>query len=97
MIDPSKTTFGGTSPRAPAPDVSPFLRRQASATSGSVEVCGRDAMVASESPGMTIREHHLVPDANHFTCRLDVSTDRGSRWNEGQIEMTVQRLEHGPA
>lgn len=70
-----------------------FLRRQVNATSGSVVVNGRNVMVASESPGMTIREHYLVPDDDNFTYRLDVSTDGGRSWNEGQIVMTFRRVE----
>lgn len=70
-----------------------FLRRQVNAKSGSVVVSGRNVMVASESPGMTIREHYLVPDDDNFTYRLDVSTDGGRSWSEGQIVMTFRRVE----
>lgn len=70
-----------------------FLRKQVGATYGSVEVTGRDIMVASESPGMTIREHYLVPDDSNWTYRLDTSNDDGKSWNVGQIEMTFRRLE----
>lgn len=70
-----------------------FLRRQVSANAGSVSVSGRNVTVASASPGILIREHYLVPDQDHFTYRLDVSTDEGGSWNEGQIEMTFLRLE----
>ncbi|MEY2855383.1 MAG: hypothetical protein RL030_2515 [Pseudomonadota bacterium] len=70
-----------------------FLRKQVSATSGSVVSNGRHVTVASESPGISIREHYLVPDDDHFTYRLDVSSDGGKRWNEGQIVMTFQRRE----
>ena len=70
-----------------------FLRRQVNATTGAVEVDGRNVTVVSESPGVTIREHYLVPDDQRFTYRLDVSNDEGRSWNTGQIEMTFRRLE----
>ncbi len=70
-----------------------FLRKQVNGVDGSVSVSGRDVTVASESPGVKILEHYLVPDDNHFTYRLDVSNDGGRIWTQGQIEMTFQRLE----
>jgi hypothetical protein len=70
-----------------------FLRKQVNATAGSVEVSGRNVTVASESPGVRIREHYLVPDDSNFTYRLDVSNDGGHTWNTGQIEMTLRRME----
>ena len=70
-----------------------FLRKQVNATAGSVEVSGRNVTVASESPGVTIREHYLVPDDKSFTYRLDVSNDGGRTWNSGQIEMELRRSE----
>ena len=42
---------------------------------------------------MSIREHYLVPDRDHFVYRLDVSTDGGRSWNEGHMEMTFRRVE----
>jgi hypothetical protein len=69
-----------------------FLRRQVNADSGSVKVAGQDVIVESESPGVSVREHYLVPDAEHFTYRLDVSSDGGRSWNESQIEMSFQRV-----
>ena len=70
-----------------------FIRKQVNPVSGSVAVTGQDVVVASESPGMKIREHYLVPDHTHFTYRLDVSRDGGKVWSEGQIEMTFLRQE----
>jgi hypothetical protein len=70
-----------------------FLRRQVNVAAGAVSVKGRDVAVASESPGVKILEHYLVPDDNHFTYRLDVSNDGGRSWVEGQIDMTFERLE----
>lgn len=70
-----------------------FLRKQVGATHGSVEVTGRNVMVASGSPGMTIREHYLVPDDSNWTYRLDTSTDDGKTWNAGHMEMIFRRLE----
>lgn len=70
-----------------------FLRKQVNGTAGAVSVSGRDVAVASDSPGVKILEHYLVPDDNHFTYRLDVSNDGGKSWVEGQIEMTFGRLE----
>lgn len=70
-----------------------FLRKQVNATAGSVEVNGQGVMVASESPGVSVREHYFVPDHNTFTYRLDVSSDGGKSWIQGQIEMTFKRGE----
>jgi hypothetical protein len=70
-----------------------FLRTQVNTGSGSVTVSERNVTVSSESPGMSIREHYLVADQDNFVYHLDVSTDGGRSWNEGQIEMTFRRLE----
>jgi len=70
-----------------------FLRKQVNANSGSVSINGRNVIIGSESPGMTIREHYLVKDDDNFTYRLDVSTDAGVTWTEAQVEMTFRRLE----
>jgi len=70
-----------------------FLRKQVNRGSGSVDVDGRNVTVNSESPGISIREHYLVADHDNFVFRLDVSTDGGRSWNEGQIEMTFRRAE----
>jgi hypothetical protein len=70
-----------------------FLRKQVNAATGSVELSGRNVTVRSESPGVALREHYLVPDNDHLTYRLDVSSDGGRSWNEGQIEMTFRRLQ----
>ena len=69
-----------------------FLRRQVNAAAGAVEVNGRDVMVASGSPGVSIREHYIVADSDNFTYRLDVSND-GGNWHQGQIEMMLHRVE----
>lgn len=70
-----------------------FVRKQVNSNSGSVNVAGPNVTVISESPGVTIRELYLVPDHSNFTYRLDVSSDGGTSWNEGQIEMIFRRLE----
>ncbi|MCC6201638.1 MAG: DUF1579 family protein [Gammaproteobacteria bacterium] len=70
-----------------------FLRRQVNATSGAVIVDGQNVTIASEAPGIRIREHYLVPDHNHFTYRMDLSNDGGTTWTEGQVEMTFVRVE----
>jgi hypothetical protein len=70
-----------------------FLRKQVNGRSGSVTVDGRTVTVASESPEMTIREHYRVVDRDNWVYRMDVSTDGGRKWNEGQVEMTFRRLE----
>jgi hypothetical protein len=69
-----------------------FLRKQVNGGSGAVHVDGRTVTVVSEGP-TAIREHYLVVDQNDFIYRLDLSTDNGRSWNEGQIEMTFRRLE----
>jgi hypothetical protein len=68
-----------------------FLRRQVNTDSGAVHVTGRTVTVASESPGVTIREHYHVADRDTWVYRLDVSSDGGKSWNKGQIEMTFRR------
>jgi hypothetical protein len=70
-----------------------FLRKQVNGGSGSVEVDGRNVTVSSELPGASVREHYLVADHDNFVYRMDVSTDGGRSWNEGQIEMTFRRSE----
>jgi hypothetical protein len=70
-----------------------FLRKQVNPRSGSVTVNGRNVTVSSESPGMSVREHYLVADQDHFAYCLDVSTDGGRSWSEGQIEMSFRRSE----
>jgi len=70
-----------------------FLRKQVNGGAGSVTVDGRNVTVVSESPGTAVREHYLVADHDNFVYRLDVSTDGGRRWNEGQMEMTFRRTE----
>lgn len=68
-----------------------FLRKQVSRGHGAVTVDGRDVTVHSEGPGMKIRENYFVPDDARFTYRMDVSTDGGSSWDEGWVEMTFTR------
>jgi hypothetical protein len=70
-----------------------FLRKQVNTGSGSVTVNGRNVTVSSESPGVSVREHYLVADQDTFAYRLDISTDGGRSWNEGQIEMSFRRAE----
>ena len=70
-----------------------FLRKQVNADAGAVTITGQNVLIVSESPAVKIREHYLVPDQNHFTYRLDVSSDGGKSWNEGQVEMTFRRVE----
>jgi hypothetical protein len=70
-----------------------FVRKQVNGVSGAVTVDGQTVTVSSETPEMSIREHYLVPDRDHFVYRLDVSTDAGRSWNEGHMEMTFRRVE----
>ncbi len=44
-----------------------FLRKQVNGAAGAVSISGRDVAVTSDSPGVKIVEHYLVPDDNHFT------------------------------
>jgi hypothetical protein len=39
----------------------------------------------------SIREHYQVADDDNFVYRLDLSSDGGKSWTEGQIEMTFRR------
>jgi len=68
-----------------------FLRRQVHQGTGSVAVSGRTVTVTSESPGIVVREHYVVPDADNWVYRLDTSNDGGRSWNEGIIEFTFRR------
>ena len=68
-----------------------FLRRQVHHRTGSVAVSGRTVTVTSESPGIVVREHYVVPDADNWVYRLDSSNDSGRSWNEGAIEFTFRR------
>jgi hypothetical protein len=68
-----------------------FLRRQVHHGTGSVAVSGRTVTVTSESPGIVVREHYVVPDADNWVYRLDSSSDGGRSWNDGAIEFTFRR------
>jgi hypothetical protein len=68
-----------------------FLRRQVHHGTGSVAVSGRTVTVTSESPGIVVREHYVVPDDDTWVYRLDSSNDGGRSWNEGAIEFTFRR------
>jgi hypothetical protein len=70
-----------------------FLRKQVNGRSGSVTVDGRTVTVFSESGETTTREHYRVVDPDNWAYRIDLSTDGGRTWNEGQVEMTFRRLE----
>jgi len=70
-----------------------FLRRQVHHGTGSVAVSGRTVTITSESPGIIVREHYVVPDADNWVYRLDSSNDGGQSWNEGAIEFTFRRSE----
>ena len=69
-----------------------FLRKQVHGGSGSVEVDGRVVRVVTEGSTRS-REHYIVVDQDNWTYRMDLSTDGGRSWNEGQVEMTFRRLE----
>ena len=68
-----------------------FLRRQVHHGTGSVAVSGRTVTITSGSPGIIVREHYVVPDADNWVYRLDSSNDGGRSWNEGAIEFTFRR------
>ena len=68
-----------------------FLRKQVSATSGSVTVDGKTVVVISEAPDTWSRETYRVESHDHFTYSIDLSKDGGSSWNVGQIQMNFSR------
>jgi len=68
-----------------------FLRRQVHHGTGSVAVSGRTVTITSGSPGIVVREHYVVSDADNWVYRLDSSNDGGRSWNEGAIEFTFRR------
>lgn len=70
-----------------------FLRKQVNADAGAVTTTGQNVTIASGSQAVKVREHYLVPDQDHFTYRLDISSDGGKSWNEAQVEMTFRRVE----
>lgn len=67
-----------------------FLRKQVNGRSGSVEVDGKDVRVVTEGTTRS-REHYIVVDQDNWIYRMDLSTDGGRSWNEGQVEMTFRR------
>lgn len=70
-----------------------FIRKQVNGEAGAVLIDGHNVTVVSGSPGMSVREHYLVADGDHFVYRLDLSTDGERTWSEGQVVMTFHRLE----
>jgi hypothetical protein len=68
-----------------------FLRRQVHHGTGAVAVSGSTVTVTSESPGVVVREHYVVPDADNWIYRLDSSKDGGRSWDEGSIEFIFRR------
>jgi hypothetical protein len=70
-----------------------FLRRQVSATSGSVVVDGGSVVVISESPHTWSRETYRVESHDHFTYSLDISPDAGHTWNVEQTKIRFSRKE----
>lgn len=70
-----------------------FLRKQVSATSGSVTVDGATVVIIAEGPDMWIRETYRVESHDRFTYTMDLSTDAGRGWKVGQIEMGFARKE----
>lgn len=70
-----------------------FLRRQVNATSGSVTVEGNTVVVIGEAPDMWGREVYRLDSHDRWTYRLDLSSDGGRTWNEGQVEMSFSRKE----
>lgn len=70
-----------------------FLRKQVSATSGSVAVDGKTVVVSSKAPDTWSRETYRVESQDHFTYSIDLSNDGGRSWNVGQIEMSLSRKE----
>ncbi|MGB9070400.1 MAG: hypothetical protein WCC21_17670 [Candidatus Acidiferrales bacterium] len=70
-----------------------FLRRQVNGGSGSVTVDGPSVAVISGAPDSMSREQYRVLDHDNFAYRLDASSDGGSTWDEGRIEMTFRRSE----
>ena len=103
MNDPTRTSYGDLSSRAPAPVASLLVHRRKMGRHGPGAGAGRplaalpgemeNVTVSSEAPGTKIREHYLVPGNDSFTYKLDVSADDGKTWTEGQIEMSFQRVE----
>lgn len=69
-----------------------FLRKQVNGSFGSVEVDGADVRVLGVGPMMS-REHYHVVDRDHWSYRMDLSTDGGGTWNEAQVEMSFHRSE----
>ena len=69
-----------------------FLRKQVNGRSGSVEVDGKDVRVVTDGPTRS-REHYHAVDQDNWIYRMDLSTDGGRSWNEGQVEMTFRRSE----
>ena len=70
-----------------------FLRKQVNGHSGRVEVDGSDVRVVGTEGPTRSREHYYAVDHDHWTYRIDISTDGGRTWDEGQVEMSFHREE----
>lgn len=70
-----------------------FIRKQVNGETGSVVADGKNVTIESGSLNTLIREHYLVADHDNFVYRLDISSDRGRTWSEGQVVMTLRRIE----
>lgn len=70
-----------------------FLRKQVGQGAGAVESSANGVTVYSQAPGMRIREQYFVSGPSRFVYRLDTSSNEGVDWSEGQVEMTMQRIE----
>jgi hypothetical protein len=68
-----------------------FLRRQVSGNFGSVKVDGRNVTITSGAPDSMAREHYRLVDESTFIYCLDLSSDGGRSWKNGQTEITLHR------
>ena len=65
---------------------------QASDDLGSVQVSEKSITMMTRWPTAIGRESFLNRDSDHFTYRLDVSTDGGGTWIEGVDLIEASRV-----
>ena len=60
---------------------------------GGVLVSETSVTLMSQAPGLLVRETYLDITDDHFTYRVDVSTDEGETWDEGVQVVEAHRIE----
>ncbi len=69
------------------------LASQGTGELGGVLVSETSVTLMSQAPGLLVRETYLDITDDHFTYRVDVSTDEGETWDEGVQVVEAHRIE----